>query len=50
VVRTNEDDFAELVHALRAASENIQTMTEQLKQRPWNLIRTTQAGDRKVPR
>jgi phospholipid/cholesterol/gamma-HCH transport system substrate-binding protein len=49
VVRTNEDDFAEMVHALRTASENIQTMTEQLKQRPWNLIRTTQAGDRKVP-
>jgi phospholipid/cholesterol/gamma-HCH transport system substrate-binding protein len=49
VVRTNEDDFAEMVHALRQASENIQTVTEQLKQRPWNLIRTTQASDRKVP-
>jgi phospholipid/cholesterol/gamma-HCH transport system substrate-binding protein len=50
VVRTNEDDFAEMVHALRTASENIQTITEQLKQRPWNLIRTTQPDSRKVPR
>ena len=50
VVRTNEDDFAEMVRALRIASENIQTITEQLKQRPWNLIRTTQPDTRKVPR
>ena len=50
VVRTNQDDLAEMVRALRTASENLRTMSEQLKQRPWNLIRTTQANDRKVPR
>jgi phospholipid/cholesterol/gamma-HCH transport system substrate-binding protein len=50
VVRTNEDDFAEMMRALRTASENLQTMSEQLKERPWNLIRTTQSNDRKVPR
>ena len=50
VVRTNEDDFAETMRALRMASENLRTMTEQLKARPWNLIRTTQSNDRKVPR
>jgi phospholipid/cholesterol/gamma-HCH transport system substrate-binding protein len=50
VVRTNEDDFAEMMRALRTASENLRTMSEQLKERPWNLIRTTQANDRKVPR
>ena len=49
VVRTNQDDFAEMIHALRATSENLRTMSEQLKARPWNLIRTTQANDRKVP-
>jgi phospholipid/cholesterol/gamma-HCH transport system substrate-binding protein len=49
VVRTNEDDFAELMRALRTASENLRTMSEQLKERPWNLIRTTQSNDRKVP-
>jgi len=50
VVRTNQDDFAEMMRALRTASENLRTMSEQLKERPWNLIRTTQASDRKVPR
>jgi ABC-type transporter Mla subunit MlaD len=50
VVHTNEDDFAEMMRALRTASENLRTMSEQLKERPWNLIRTTQANDRKVPR
>jgi ABC-type transporter Mla subunit MlaD len=50
VVRTNEDDFAETMRAVRTASENLRTMTEQLKARPWNLIRTTQSNDRKVPR
>jgi phospholipid/cholesterol/gamma-HCH transport system substrate-binding protein len=49
VVRTNEDDFAEIMRALRTASENLRTMSEQLKERPWNLIRTTQGTDRKVP-
>lgn len=50
VVRTNQDDLAELIRALRTAAENLRTMSEQLKARPWNLIRTTQANDRKVPR
>jgi len=49
VVRTNEDDFADTMRALRATSENLRIVTEQLKARPWNLIRTTQADDRKVP-
>lgn len=50
VVRTNEDDFADIVRALRTTSENLRVLSEQLKARPWNLIRTTQADDRKVPR
>ena len=50
VVQTNADDFAETIRALRTTAENIRTMSEQLKERPWNLIRTTQADDRKVPR
>jgi phospholipid/cholesterol/gamma-HCH transport system substrate-binding protein len=49
LVRNNEDDVAEIMHALRTTSENLRTITEQLKARPWNLIRTTQANDRKVP-
>jgi phospholipid/cholesterol/gamma-HCH transport system substrate-binding protein len=49
VVGTNTEDIDATVRNLRAASENIRVMTESLKQRPWNLIRTTQPADRKVP-
>jgi phospholipid/cholesterol/gamma-HCH transport system substrate-binding protein len=44
------EDIAATVRNLRAASENVRTLTETLKERPWNLIRTTQPPDRKVPR
>jgi ABC-type transporter Mla subunit MlaD len=50
LVQTNSDDFAETIRALRTTAENLRTMSAQLKERPWNLIRTTQAEDRKVPR
>jgi phospholipid/cholesterol/gamma-HCH transport system substrate-binding protein len=49
VLGANEQDATEAVRNLRAASENIRAMTETLKQRPWNLIRTTHPPDRKVP-
>ena len=43
------NDMAETVQNLRDASENVRELTESLKQRPWNLVRTTQTVDRKVP-
>ena len=49
VVGDNRDEMAETVRNLHDASENIEALTETLKQRPWNLIRTTQPGERKVP-
>ena len=49
VLSANGQDTTETVRNLRTASENIRAMTETLKQRPWNLIRTTQPPDRKVP-
>jgi ABC-type transporter Mla subunit MlaD len=49
VLGENRQDVAETVQNLRAVSENVRTLTETLKQRPWNLIRTTQPVDRKVP-
>jgi phospholipid/cholesterol/gamma-HCH transport system substrate-binding protein len=49
VVGENRQEMAETVQNLRAASENVRALTETLKQRPWNLIRTTQPVDRKVP-
>jgi len=50
VLGANGEDMTETVRNLRAASENIRALTETLKQRPWNLVRTTQPSDRKVPR
>jgi phospholipid/cholesterol/gamma-HCH transport system substrate-binding protein len=50
LVGDNEADIQQIVRSLRAASENARLLTETLKERPWNLIRTSQPGDRKVPR
>jgi virulence factor Mce-like protein len=50
VVGANENDIGETVRNLRSASENVRVMSESLKQRPWNLVRTTQAADRRVPK
>jgi phospholipid/cholesterol/gamma-HCH transport system substrate-binding protein/paraquat-inducible protein B len=49
VVRDNEGDIGETVRNLRATSGNIRALSESLKQRPWSLIRTKQAPDRRVP-
>lgn len=49
VVRTNDRDISEIVRNLRSASENLDSLTQTLTQRPWNLIRTTQPPERKVP-
>jgi phospholipid/cholesterol/gamma-HCH transport system substrate-binding protein len=50
VVNTNKEDIADTMRALRATTENLRSFSEQLKQRPWSLVRTAQPGDRKVPR
>ena len=50
VVGDNEDDIQHTMRSLRTASDNVRGLTETLKERPWNLIRTTQPPDRKVPR
>jgi phospholipid/cholesterol/gamma-HCH transport system substrate-binding protein len=50
VVRANEGDITETMQNLRATSENVRALSESLKQRPWNLIRTTQPADRRVPK
>ncbi|HWI16830.1 MAG TPA: MlaD family protein [Vicinamibacterales bacterium] len=50
VIGNNEGDLVETMRNLRLTSENVRMLTETLKQRPWNLIRTTQPPDRKVPR
>jgi ABC-type transporter Mla subunit MlaD len=50
VVHANEGDITETMRNLRSTSENVRALSESLKQRPWNLIRTTQPADRRVPK
>ncbi len=50
VVGSNEADIGETIRNLRSASENVRVLTESIKQRPWNLVRTTQPADRRVPK
>jgi phospholipid/cholesterol/gamma-HCH transport system substrate-binding protein len=49
VLGENGEDLTETIRNLRAASENVRALTETLKQRPWNIIRTSQPSERKVP-
>ena len=49
VVRTNDDKISDTVENLRVATDNLDQLTDSLKQRPWSLIRIKQPKDRKVP-
>ena len=49
VVRTNDFKIDDTVENLRVATDNLGQLTDQLKQRPWSLIRTKQPRDRKLP-
>jgi ABC-type transporter Mla subunit MlaD len=50
LVQANDYNVAETVENLRVATENLDQLTEQLKQEPWSLIRIRQPKDRKIPR
>jgi len=49
VVRSNDDNIQETIENLRVATENLDELTDQVKQRPWSLVRIRQPKDRKVP-
>ena len=49
VVRSNDDNIRETVQNIRVATENLDQLTDQVKQRPWSLVRIRQPKDRKVP-
>jgi phospholipid/cholesterol/gamma-HCH transport system substrate-binding protein len=49
VVRANDSKVAVTVENLRIATDNLDQLTDSLKQRPWSLIRIKQPEDRKVP-
>lgn len=48
--RAKDQDLAETLENVRAITENLNEMTESLKQRPWSLIRIRQPKEREVPR
>jgi ABC-type transporter Mla subunit MlaD len=49
MVRANDFKIDDTLENLRAATDNLNQLTDQLKQRPWNLIRIKQPKERKVP-
>lgn len=48
LVRANDYKIDDTIENLRSATENLDQLTESVKQRPWSLIRVKQPEDRKV--
>jgi hypothetical protein len=49
ILRANDYKLDDTIENLRTATENLDQLTDSLKQRPWSLIRIQQDKDRKVP-
>jgi ABC-type transporter Mla subunit MlaD len=49
VMQSNDDNIHETIENIRVATENLDQLTDQGKQRPWSLVRIRQPKDRKVP-
>jgi phospholipid/cholesterol/gamma-HCH transport system substrate-binding protein len=49
VVRANGDNIGDTMQNLRSATDNLDQLTDTLKQRPWSLIRKSQPREREVP-
>ena len=49
IVRANDSKLDDTIENLRTATDNLDQLTDSLKQRPWSLIRMKQDKDRKVP-
>lgn len=49
IVRSNDDNIHETIDNIRVATENLDQLTDQVKQRPWSLVRIRQPKNRKVP-
>jgi ABC-type transporter Mla subunit MlaD len=50
LVRANDYKIDDTIENLRTATENLDELTESVKQRPWSLVRVKQPEDRKVPK
>lgn len=49
VVRANDYKIDDTIDNLRIATDNLDQLTDSLKQRPWSLVRIRQQNERKVP-
>ena len=50
LVKANDYKIDDTIENLRTATENLDQLTESVKQRPWSLVRIKQPEDRKVPK
>jgi phospholipid/cholesterol/gamma-HCH transport system substrate-binding protein len=50
IVRANDTKIDDTMENLRTATDNLDQLTDSLKQRPWSLIRIRQPKDREVPK
>ena len=50
LVKANDYKIDDTIENLRTATENLDQLTESVKQRPWSLVRSKQPEDRKVPK
>jgi phospholipid/cholesterol/gamma-HCH transport system substrate-binding protein len=50
LVRANDFKIDDTIENLRMATQNLDELTDSVKQRPWSLIRIKQPEDRKVPK
>ena len=50
LVKANDYKIEDTIENLRTATENLDDLTNSVKQRPWSLIRIKQPEDRKVPK
>jgi phospholipid/cholesterol/gamma-HCH transport system substrate-binding protein len=49
-MRAKDQDVTDTLENVRMATDNLNDLTESVKERPWSLIRIKQPKDRKVPR
>jgi phospholipid/cholesterol/gamma-HCH transport system substrate-binding protein len=49
LVAVNQEDISQTIDNFRSASDNVQQLTDELRQRPWSLIRVKPKAEREVP-
>ncbi len=49
LVAVNQEDIGQTIQNFRVASDNVEQLTDELRQRPWSLIRVKPKPEREVP-